>query len=56
MWFALFFPVAICLLLATLFANMRVEAAKNARKKKAAEQKKASDEKKDAKPVEQKKA
>ncbi len=61
LWFALLFPVVICLLLAILFANMRaaaaVEAAKAAKKKKATdEKKKPDDEKKDAKPAEAKKA
>ena len=56
MWFALLFPVVLCSLLAILFANMRVEAAKAAKKKKAAEQKKPADEKKDAKAAAPKKA
>ena len=58
-WFALIVPVAICVLLAVLFARMRanasIEAAKAANKKKAAGQQKAADEKKDAKPSSRKK-
>ena len=58
MWFALIVPVAICVLLAVLFARMRANAsvaAAKAAKKKAAEQQKAGGEKKDTKPAEAKK-
>jgi hypothetical protein len=56
MWFALIGPVALCLLLAILFANMRAAASvEAAKKKKAAEQQKAADAKKDDKPAEAKK-
>jgi hypothetical protein len=59
MWFALIVPVAICVLLAVLFARVRanasIEAAKVANKKKAVEQQKATGEKKDAKPASTKK-
>lgn len=56
MWFALIGPVALCVLLTVLFANMRAAASvEAAKKKKAAEQQKAAETKKDDKPAEAKK-